>query len=1183
MSKEMQTMDGNTAAAYISYAFTEVAGIYPITPSSNMAEMTDEWAANGKKNMFGQPVKLIEMQSEAGAAGTVHGSLQAGALTTTYTASQGLLLMIPNMYKIAGELLPCVIHVSARAVAAHALSIFGDHSDVMACRQTGFAMMACSNVQEVMDIGAVSHLATIKSRVPFLNFFDGFRTSHEARKIEVLDYEDLYKLTDHQAIQNFRANALNPEHPVLRGTAQNPDIFFQAKEAANPFYDALPAIVEEYLGKINELTGKNYGLFNYYGPPDADRVIIAMGSVCDCIEETIDYLNAQGEKVGLVVVHLYRPFSVEHLLRVIPDTVKKIAVLDRCKEPGALGDPLYIDVCTAFYENQKYPTIVGGRYGLGSKDVTPAQMIAVYENLKADKPKNHFTVGITDDVTHHSLNVGREIDVTPEGVTSCKFWGIGGDGTVGANKNSIKIIGDHRDDMYTQAYFAYDSKKSSGVTTSHLRFGTAPIRSSYLVKTADFVGVHAPSYIGRYDLLHDLKDGGIFLLNCQWSAEELENHLPNSMKREIARRNIQFYIMDGIKIARDVGLGIRVNTGLQAAFFKLMEHVIPTEDAVKYMKEAIHKTYAKRGEAIVNSNYAAVDRGIADAVKVEIPENWKDLPDDPPATEDFRKFSDKVDPEYIKNVVMPINAQKGEFLPVSTFVGAEDGTFPQGTSGYEKRGIALKVPQWIPENCIQCNRCSYVCPHATIRPFLLNEEEAKNTQMETIQATGKGFEHYQYRMQVTPLDCPGCGNCEEVCPGKARNKALVMETQTSQSHEMDNWYECLKLSHKDDLPEPTSNVRNSQFSQPLIEFSGACIGCGETPYTKLITQLFGDRMYIGNATGCSSIWGGSAPSTPFTTNHLGHGPSWANSLFEDTAEFSLGFHLAVTVRREKMADILGKIATYESTSPALKEACLEWVANKDNTKGSIAAAAKVRAHINECDCKDSIAHVKNNDDVLVKKSIWAFGGDGWAYDIGYGGVDHVIATGENVNIFVYDTEVYSNTGGQSSKSTPTAATAKFAAAGKRFRKKDLGMMAISYGNAYVAQIAMGADYNQTLKAIVEAEEFDGPSVVISYAPCEMHGIRMSEAQLQAKRAVEVGYWHMYRYNPNLEAQGKNPFTLDSKPPQLDKFIEHLSSETRYRALKNFFPEVADKLFAEAQSDAARRYDTYRRMAEQVYS
>ena len=1183
MPKTMQTMDGNMAAAYISYAFTEVAGIYPITPSSNMAEYTDEWSAHGKTNMFGQPVRLIEMQSEAGAAGTVHGSLQAGALTTTYTASQGLLLKIPNMYKIAGELLPCVIHVSARAIAGHALSIFGDHSDVMAVRQTGFAMMAASNVQQVMDIGAVSHLSTIKSRVPFVNFFDGFRTSHEVQKIATIEYDDLYKIVDHEAICKFRARALNPEHPVLRGSAQNPDIFFQAREAAQPYYDAVPGIVEEYFAEINKLTGKNYGLFNYYGAPDADRIIIAMGSACDCIEETIDHLNAQGEKVGLVIVHLFRPFSIKHFLNVIPKTVKKIAVLDRCKEPGAQGEPLYLDICAAFYEQETRPEIYGGRYGLGSKDVTPAQMVAVYENLKSNNPKNQFTVGIIDDVSHSSLPVGKEIDVTPKGTISCKFWGIGGDGTVGANKNSIDLIGENREDYYTQAYFAYDSKKSSGVTTSHLRFGTQPIRSTYLVKTADFVGIHAPSYIGRYDMVRDLKDGGTLLLNCQWTPEELESHLPNSMKRDIARRGIKFYIIDGVKIAVEVGLGrTRVNTALQGAFFKLT-NIIPLDTAVKYMKDGIVKAYSKRGQEIVEYNFAAVDRGIAEVHEVNVPDSWKDLPDDPASTINIQKYSDKLPTEYIHDFVYEINGLKGEHLPVSAFKGTEDGTILQGTAAYEKRGIAVVVPKWLPENCIQCNLCSYVCPHATIRPFLLDaEEKAKCSGVETLKAQGKGLENYEYRIQVTSLDCPGCGNCEQVCPGKKGNKALVMESQESQHHEMENWYAMLKLSPKEDLPEPNTSVKNSQFTQPLLEFSGACIGCGETPYVKLITQLFGDRMYVGNATGCSSIWSGSAPSTPYTTNHCGHGPAWANSLFEDTAEFALGFRMAVTVRQEKMAEVLSNIAKFQNTGPALKEACLEWIENMESTKGSRASSAKVRAHIDECDCADSVAHVKNNDDILVKKSIWAFGGDGWAYDIGFGGLDHAIATGENVNIFVMDTEVYSNTGGQSSKSTPTAATAKFATAGKRFRKKDLGMMAVSYGNVYVAQIALGADYNQTLKALVEAEEYDGPSVVIAYAGCIAHGIKMSETHLQTKKAVEVGYWHNWRFNPMLEKEGKNPFILDSKPPQIDKFIDYLKTEGRYRALEDLFPDVAKRLFEEAKGDATRRFDVYKRMAEQVY-
>ena len=1188
MSKKvMKTMDGNTAAAYVSYAFSEVAGIYPITPSSTMAESADEWAAQGQTNMFGQTVRVVELQSEAGAAGTVHGSLQAGALTTTYTASQGLLLMIPNMYKIAGELLPCVIHVSARAVAGHALSIFGDHSDVMAVRQTGFALMAAANVQEAMDMAAVCHLATLKARVPFVHFFDGFRTSAETQKIAVLDYEDLKKITDHDAIQRFRSNALNPEHPVTRGTAQNPDIFFQAKEASNPFYNAVPDIVEEYMGEINKLTGKSYKLFNYYGPADADRIIIAMGSVCDTTEETVDYLNARGEKVGLVSVHLYRPFSAKHLLSVIPKTVKKIAVLDRCKEPGSLGEPLYQDVCTAYFqEGGTMPEIYAGRYGLGSKDVTPAQMLAVYENLNLPTPKNHFTVGIYDDVTNLSLPVGEEIDVTSESTISCKFWGIGGDGTVGANKSTIKIIGDHTD-LYTQAYFGYDSKKSMGISASYLRFGKDPIRSPYLVKTADFVACHVPSYLDKYDMVDDIKPNGKFLLNCHWTVDELETHLPTKVKKQIAAKNIQFYIIDATKIAVELGLGKRTNTVLQATFFKIaLEHMFPIDEAVKYMKEMIHQTYARRGEAVLNMNYAAVDRGVVDYVKVEVPEAWKNLPDEEDNMVDkILSHSSKVDEDFMKKIVIPVNHLKGDFVPVSSFAGYEDGTFPQSTSSYEKRGIGIDVPKWIPENCIQCNFCAYVCPHATVRPFLLNEEENANKSegLVTIPATGKGFEGLHFSLQVSCLDCPGCTSCMKVCPGKGGNKALEMVPQETQHPMMAQWYEALALSPKES-PMAIETVKGSQFVQPLLEYSGACTGCGETPYAKLVTQLFGDRMYIGNATGCSSIWGASAPSTPYTTNHKGHGPAWANSLFEDTAEFSLGFLLAVEARREKMEFVLKDIIACDKASAEVKAAAQQWIENKDCTKGSIEATKKIREAFAGldcdcgCECAPLIKHVKDNDDILVKKSIWAFGGDGWAYDIGFGGLDHILASGENVNILVFDTEVYSNTGGQASKSTPTAATAKFAYSGRKIRKKDLGMMAMSYGHVYVAQVAMGYDRQQTIKALVEAEAYNGPSLVICYAPCIAMGIDMSNTQAKMKDAVEAGYWHLYRYDPTLEAAGKNPFQLDSKEPTKD-FIEFLKSEQRYTALQLSFPDIAEGLFAQAKEDAQWRYKQYKKLAQ----
>ncbi len=1179
--KIMKTMDGNAAASYISYAFTEVAGIYPITPSSTMAEHVDEWAAGGKKNIFGQPVSVVEMQSEAGAAGTVHGSLAAGALTTTYTASQGLLLMIPNMYKIAGELLPGVLHVSARALASHALSIFGDHSDVMACRQTGFSLLASSNAQEVMDLGAVAHLSAINGRVPFLHFFDGFRTSHEIQKIECLDYEDMAKIVDWDAIDAFRKNALNPEHPVLRGTAQNPDIFFQAREACNPFYLNVPSVVEKYMGEINKLTGRNYKLFNYYGAPDADRLIIAMGSACDAIQETIDYLNAKGEKVGLLNVHLFRPFSIEHFIKEIPQSVKKIAVLDRTKEPGALGEPLYQDVCTAYFEKNERPVIVAGRYGLGSKDVTPAQIIAVYDNLKSNTPKNHFTIGIVDDVTHLSLPIDKEIDVTPEGTISCKFWGLGSDGTVGANKNSIKIIGDHTD-MYAQAYFSYDSKKSGGITQSHLRFGTKPIRSSYLVSVADFVACHNPSYLDKYDMVSDLKDGGTFLLNCIWSADELEGKLPADVKRYIAKHNIKFYIIDGTGIAKELGLGNRINTILQSAFFKLA-NIIPIEDAVKYMKKAVVDSYGKKGEKIINMNYAAIDSGVEKVQQVNVPASWANAVDAAPA-------ENKEIPAFIKDIVFPVNAQKGDKLPVSAFKGREDGTFDQGTAAYEKRGIAVDVPCWIPENCIQCNQCSYVCPHSTVRPFLATDDELKNAPAGyvTKQAVGKGFENFKYRIQVDALDCTGCGNCAQVCP--AKEKALVMKPIGTQMEQMDNWYYSISLSKKQ-TPANKKTVKGSQFEQPLLEFSGACAGCGETPYAKLVTQLYGDRMYIANATGCSSIWGGSAPSTPYTKNEKGQGPAWANSLFEDNAEYGFGMALAVKQRRTKLAEVMAQLATADMPAEwGLKEACTEWLASKEDGDASKVASEKVRAAVKKaiaecgscgCDFDKLYKFIVDNDDMLVKKSVWVFGGDGWSYDIGFGGLDHVLASGEDINVLVFDTEVYSNTGGQSSKSTPTAAIAKFAASGKKIRKKDLGMIAMSYGYVYVAQVAMGADQNQFIKALTEAEAYPGPSLIIAYAPCINHGIRsgMGCTQLQTKRAVECGYWHNYRFNPLLENEGKNPFSLDSKEPTGD-FKEFIGSEVRYSSLKISFPDAAESLFDAAEEDSKRRYASYKKLADQ---
>ncbi len=1175
MSKVMKTMDGNEAAAYASYAFTEVAGIFPITPSSPMAEKTDDWAANGKKNLFGQTVKVVEMQSEAGAAGTVHGSLAAGALTTTYTASQGLLLMIPNMYKIAGELLPGVFHVSARALTAQALSIFGDHSDVMACRQTGFAMLVSNSVQEVMDLASVAHLSAIKGRVPFLHFFDGFRTSHEIQKIECIDYDELSKILDWDALNTFKRNALNPEHPVTRGTAQNPDIYFQTREAANKFYDALPAVVEQYMKEISRITGRNYDLFNYYGAADADRVIIAMGSACEAIEETIDYLTAKGEKVGLVKVHLFRPFVAEKLLAAIPKTANKIAVLDITKEPGALGEPLYQDVCTAVYEAGNSPVIVAGRYGLGSKDVTPAQFIAVYENLKLDKPQNHFTMGIVDDVTNHSLKVGEEVDVTGnDGTISCKFWGLGADGTVGANKNSIKIIGDHTD-MYAQAYFSYDSKKSGGITQSHLRFGKKPIRSTYLVKTANFVACHKQEYVHLYDMVSDLQPGGTFLLNTVWTPEELDKQLPASLKKQLAEKNINFYTINGTDIAKEIGLGNRINTVLQAAFFKLA-NIIPIEKAVEYMKAAITKSYGKKGDTILNMNYAAVDKGVDGAVKIDIPASWANAVD-------TEAKAERPKTDFVKKVVDPMNAQEGDKLPVSAFNGREDGTFPCGTAAYEKRGVAVDVPEWQPDKCIQCNQCSYVCPHASIRPFLLTEEEvaAAPESFTTVAPKGlKGAEGLKYRMQVSVLDCLGCGSCAEVCP--APGKALIMKTLATQETEIANWdYAVDKVAPKAN-PANKGTVKGSQFEQPLLEFSGACAGCGETPYAKLVTQLFGDRMYVANATGCSSIWGGSAPSMPYTVNSKGRGPAWANSLFEDNAEFGLGMFSAVKQMRNGLKD---KLETLKGIDASVAGVVDKWVETMEDGENSRAASdALIDALTSyagtDAEAKNIVSYVLENKDQLAKKSQWIFGGDGWAYDIGYGGLDHVLASGEDVNVLVFDTEVYSNTGGQSSKATPTGAVAQFAASGKRVKKKDLGMMAMSYGYVYVAQVAMGADKNQLVKALVEAEKYHGPSLIIAYAPCINHGLKggMSGAQNEIKRAVEAGYWHMYRFNPELKAEGKNPFILDSKEPTAS-FRDFLLSEVRYSALQRTFPEIAEELFQKCEEDAKARLETYQKKAE----
>lgn len=1167
MSKIMKTMDGTQAAAEISYAFSEVANIFPITPSSPMAEYVDEWSAKGKKNMFGQTVKVVELQSEAGAAGALHGALATGALATTYTASQGLLLMIPNMYKIAGELLPCVIHVSARTIATHALSIFGDHSDVMACRQTGFAMLASSSVQEVMDLSAVSHLSTLKSRVPFLNFFDGFRTSHEIQKIEVLDMDKVKDLVDMDSIKRFKENSLNPENPVTRGTAQNPDIFFQARESANRFYNNVPGIVEEYLSEINKITGKDYRLFNYYGDPEAEKVIVAIGSVCDTISETIDFLRAKGEKVGLVNVHLFRPFVQEKLLEAIPTTAKKIAVLDRTKEPGALGEPLYQDVCTAFFNAKRDAIIVGGRYGISSKDTTPAQIIAVYENLSLENPKNGFTIGIEDDVTFLSLKVGKEIDVTDDSTISCKFWGLGADGTVGANKNSIKIIGDHTD-MYAQAYFAYDSKKSGGLTASHLRFGKNLIRAPYLVTTADFIACHQPKYLELYDVLEGLKEGGSFLLNCKWKGKELDENLPANVKKYIFENKINFYTIDAVSIAREIGLAKRFNAILQAAFFKIV-NIIPIEQAVTYMKEAIVKAYGKKGDKVVAMNQQAVEKGIELLNKVEVPSSWAN-PTDPEKIE-----TNISKPEFVTKILEPINGMKGDSLPVSSFIGYEDGTFENGTAAFEKRGVAVEVPEWNIDNCIQCNQCSYVCPHAVIRPFLINEEERKNAPEGFIskKAVGKGFEDYTYRIQVSVLDCTGCGNCVEICP--AKDKAILMEPLDTQMHQASNWEYAISLSRKEN-PMDKKSVKGSQFEQPLLEFSGACPGCGETPYAKLITQLFGDRMYIANATGCSSIWGASAPSTPYTKNHKGHGPAWANSLFEDNAEFGLGMAISISKQRETLKEKAEALLS-ETSNQELKDAIKAWIDTMYKGEESKSTSANLLKFLNG-ETSENAKYILENKRHLVKNSQWIFGGDGWAYDIGFGGLDHALASGEDINVFIFDTEIYSNTGGQASKATPTAAIAKFAASGKRVRKKDLGKMAMSYGYIYVAQVSMGADKNQLLKAIVEAESYPGPSLIIAYAPCISHGINMTYSLDESKKAVDCGYWQLYRFNPSLEAEGKNPFILDSKEPTYS-FKEFLNGEVRYTALKRSFPDLADKLFDLCEEDSIKRFNDYKKLAE----
>ncbi len=1162
MSKKM-TIDGNTAAAHVAYAFSDVAAIFPITPSSPMAESIDEWSAKGTRNLFGQEVHVSEMQSEAGAAGAVHGSLVAGALTSTFTASQGLLLMIPNMYKISGELLPCVFHVSARALAAHALSIFGDHADVMACRQTGFAMLASNSVQEAMDLALVSHLATLRSKVPFLHFFDGFRTSHEIQKIDAIEYGEMAPLVDWEAVKEFRARGLNPEHPHQQGTAQNPDIYFQNREAANKFYDAVPGIVEEEMAKVSKLTGREYHLFDYVGAADAENIIVMMGSGAEAVEETINYLNAKGAKLGLLKVRLYRPFCIKRFGDAIPASVKTITVLDRTKEPGSIGEPLYTDVCSALKDlGRNGIQVLGGRYGLGSKEFNPTMVKAVYDNMTG-AGKNHFTVGIVDDVTKTNLALGEKVDAAPAGAISCKFYGLGSDGTVGANKNSIKIIGDHTD-MYAQAYFAYDSKKSGGITISHLRFGKSPIKSTYLIDSADFIACHNPSYVTRYDMVSDLKDGGVFLLNSPWSPEEMETQLPAAMKQALAKKKAKFYTIDAIKIAGEVGMGNRINTVMQAAFFKLAQ-VIPYADAEKYMKDAAKKSYGKKGDAIVNMNYAAIDNAIAGIKEIKVPADW--------AKATTGAEAEKVPAtEYFNSFVAPILAQEGDKLPVSAFNPA--GIVPTGTTKFEKRGIAVKVPEWIPENCIQCNMCSLVCPHAVIRPILVKDDVACPEGFVTKTATGKELAGYKYRIQVSPMDCTGCGSCVESC--LAKNKALRMSPLAEQKKEEANW----AFAMEQPVPEVDVNlatVKGSQFKQPLFEFSGACSGCGETPYVKLVTQLYGDRMIIANATGCSSIYGGSAPTCPYTVNAKGQGPAWANSLFEDNAEFGLGMAIATKQRRAKLADLVKQLAEKNS---AAKPACDAWLAGMDNADASKAAAAELLKAVKECkcqECADLCKEIGSMSDLLVKKSQWIIGGDGWAYDIGYGGLDHVLASNEDINVLVVDTEVYSNTGGQASKATPTGSVAKFAAAGKRVKKKDLGMMAMSYGYVYVATVAMGANPAQLLKAVTEAEAYPGPSLIIAYAPCINHGINMAKTQAEEKKAVDTGYWQLYRFNPTLADAGKNPFILDSKDP-VEDYKTFLEGEVRYASLKKLFPDVAEKLFEQSAKDAKERLEGYKNKA-----
>ena len=1183
-----KTVDGNTAVSHIAYAFSDVAAIYPITPSSPMAEVADEWAATGRKNLFGQEVKIAEMQSEAGAAGAVHGSLVAGALTTTFTASQGLLLMIPNMYKIAGEQLPAVFHVSARALAYHALSIFGDHSDVMACRQTGFAMLASNSVQEAQDMALVAHLATLKASVPFLHFFDGFRTSHEIQKIEDISYEDIARLVDWDAIKAFRNRALNPEHPHQMGTAQNPDIYFQGREAANKYYNAIPGIVQHYMDEVGKITGRHYHLFDYVGAADAENVIVVMGSGADVCEETINYLNAQGQKLGLLKVRLYRPFAAEKFVEALPKSCKRIAVLDRTKEPGSLGEPLYQDVINALVEAGRSDIkVVGGRYGLGSKEFTPSMVNAVYENL-AGELKNHFTVGIEDDVTHLSLKVTKQVNAAPEGTIACKFFGLGSDGTVGANKNSIKIIGDHTK-LYAQGYFAYDSKKSGGFTVSHLRFGKTPIQSPYLIDAADFAACHNPSYVTRYAVAEGIKEGGTFLLNSPWTLAEMEKELPAHMKNAIAKNHLKFYNINAIKLAREVGMGGRINTIMQSAFFKLA-NVIPAEEALEYMKAAAKKSYGKKGDEVVQKNYAAIEAGMNAIEEIKYPESWATT------TEGATPIHVTDDP-YFTDFIHPILAQEGDKLPVSAL--SADGTVPTGTTKYEKRGIAVDVPAWIPENCIQCNQCSLVCPHATIRPYLVSAEEKAAAPESFVTKKATGFEGYEFRMQISPLDCTGCGNCVDVCPAKEKALKMIPMTESAKTEEK-NWEYALTLSKKD-VKLNTKTVKGSQFLQPLFEFSGACAGCGETPYVKLLTQLYGDRMVIANATGCSSIYGGSAPTCPYTVNEKGQGPAWANSLFEDNAEFGFGMNLATKQRREKLADTVKALIAVDWCDADIKAAGAEWLEKMNDAEGSRLAGEKLLKACEEgidvdltgteyeaawlangkkcpCDACTLAREVIANKDLLTKQSVWIFGGDGWAYDIGYGGLDHVLAQDEDVNVLVVDTEVYSNTGGQASKATPTGPVAKFAAAGKRTKKKDLGLMAMSYGYVYVAKVCMGANPAQLMKAVTEAEAYKGPSLIIAYAPCINHGINMGHSQLEAKKAVEAGYWPLYRYNPDLAAEGKNPFSLDSKDPKAS-FQDFIMGEVRYASLKKQFPEVADKLFARAEKEAEDKIDYYKKLNE----